>query len=186
MRVAILGDYPLDLNRIGGGVEAVVSYLVSELKNLQDLDLHVVTLREDVRQRDIRANGNLTVHYLPAAYRFANVTFFAVNRFRLLRELSAIEPDVIHAHIAGTYAEVAHTTGRPTVLTPHGIRHHESALEHGWFSRLVRRPLVTREEKASVRRARHIIAISPYIQDEFGSLIRAAVYPIENPVAVAG
>jgi glycosyltransferase involved in cell wall biosynthesis len=183
MRVAILGDYPLDLNRMGGGVEAVVSYLASGLQKFQDLDLHVVTLREDIQQRDICEYGNLTVHYLPAAYRFGNVTFFAVNRFRLLRELIAIEPDVIHAHVAGTYAEVAYMTGLPTVLTPHGIRHHETELEDGWFSRLVRRPLVTREERAGVRGARHIIAISPYIQEEFSSLIRAAVYPIENPVA---
>lgn len=182
MRVAILGDYPFHQNCIRGGVEAVVSYLVAELKKFDDLDLHVITLRRDTQQRRIRRNGSLTIHYLPAAYRFGNVTFFAVNKVRLLRELAAIKPDVIHAHVAGPYADVAYVTGLPTVLTPHGIRHHESWLERGWLGRLVRRPLITREEKASIRRARHIIAISPYVQEEFGPLIQATVYPIENPI----
>jgi glycosyltransferase involved in cell wall biosynthesis len=183
VKVAILGDYPLAPNRITGGVEAVVSYLVAELKRFEDLDLHVVTLREDIQERHICRDGNLTVHYLPAAYRFANVTLFVVNKVRLLRELAAIKPDVIHAHIAGTYAEVAHMTGLPTVLTPHGICHRERVLEPGWLNRWMRAPLTARVEKASVRRARHLISISPYIQEEFGSLIRGTVYPIENPIA---
>jgi glycosyltransferase involved in cell wall biosynthesis len=182
MRVVILGDYPVDSNHIVGGVEAVISSLAAELCKFEDLDLHIVTLREDIR-RCVRRTGNLTAHYLPAAYRFANVTFFVVNKMRLLYELATVKPDLIHAHIAGTYAEVAYMTGLPVVLTPHGIRHHETRSQQGWFNRLVRRPLITREEKGSVRRARYIIAISPYIQQEFGSLIRAAVYPIENPVA---
>ncbi len=183
MRVAILGDYPLEPDRIAGGVEAVVSYLVAELRKFEELDLHVVTLREDIRQRRvIRQGSNLTAHYLPAAYRFANVTFFIINKFRLLRELATIKPDLIHAHVAGTYAEVAHMTGLPAVLTLHGIRYRDSWLQRGWLNRLVRRPLITREEKSSVKRARHIIAISPYIQEEFGPLIQAAVYSIENPV----
>lgn len=183
MKVAILGDYPFDANHIVGGVEAVVSYLVAELKRFEDLDLHVVTLREDIQERHVRRNGNLTVHYLPAAYHFANVTFFVINKVRLLRELAAIKPDVIHAHIAGTYAEVAHMTGLPSVLTPHGICHREKALEPGWLDRWMRAPLTARAEKASVRRARHLISISPYIQEEFGSLTRGTVYPIENPIA---
>lgn len=184
MRVAILGDYPLEPNRIAGGVEAVITYLVAELKKFEDLELHVVTFREDVRQRCVyQQANNVTVHYLPPAYRFANVTFFVINKFRLLRELADIKPDLIHAHIAGTYAETAYMTGLPTVLTLHGIRHHECRLKQGWLNRVVRCPLITREEKAVVRGARHIIAISPYIQEEFGSLIRATVYPIENPIA---
>ncbi len=184
MKVAILGDYPVDPGRISGGVEAAISYLVDELRRFEGLDLHVVTLRENVRQRLARRSGNVTLHYLPAAYRLANVTFFVVNKVRLLRELHAIRPDLIHAHIAGTYAQVAYATGLPTILTPHGIRHRSEWPGDRWLDRLVRRPLTAREERASVRRAHHLIAISPYIQEEFGHLIRATVYPIENPIPV--
>lgn len=182
VRVAMLGDYPLDPTRIVGGVEAVISCLATELSCRDDLELHLVTLREDVATRRVVADGRLTVHYLPASYRFGNVTFFAVNRIRLRRELSAIQPDILHVHIAGPYAEVAFATGRPTVLTQHGMRHRAEWLDHGWFNRWVRRPLTAREELNSLRLARHLIAISPYLSKTYGHLLRATVYPIENPV----
>lgn len=182
LKVAILGDYPLDPERMTGGVESVIGYLVPELSKFPDLELHVITLREVV-QKHIRQNGNVSLHYLPASYRFGNVTFFAVNRLRLLRELNGIQPDLIHAHIAGPYAEVAYWTGRPTVLTQHGIRHRSEWLDHGWLNRWVRRPLIAREETDSIRQARHLIAISPYICREYEGVIRGTVYPIENPVA---
>ena len=182
MRIAILGDYPLNPNSIVGGVEAVVRYLVMELRCFDDLDIHVLTLRSDVAKTQVCRDGNLTIHYVPAAYRFANVTFFAVNKLRVLRQLARIQPDLIHAHIAGQYAEMAHLSRRPYVLTAHGIRHREEWMRHGWFNRTVRRRLLIREEFGSIYRARHLIMISPYISDEFGPWIRATVYPIENPV----
>jgi glycosyltransferase involved in cell wall biosynthesis len=183
MRIAILGDYPLNANSIVGGVEAVVRYLTMELSCFDNLDIHVVTLRSDLAHAQVCRDGKTTAHYVPAAYRFANVTLFAVNKFRVLRELTCIQPDLIHAHIAGQYAQMAHLSGRPYVLTPHGIRHREEWLQQGWFNQTVRRPLVTREEFSCIRRARHLIAISPYVRGVFGTWIHGAVYPIENPIA---
>jgi glycosyltransferase involved in cell wall biosynthesis len=46
----------------------------------------------------------------------------------------------------------------------------------------VRYPLLWWEEFGSVRRARHIISISPYVREAFDGHIRGAVYPIENPI----
>jgi len=182
MKVAILADYPLDLEYIHGGVEAVVCNLVEKLFTIAGLELHVVTLCENKAFRRVNSGRSLTVHYVPAAYRFANVTFFLINKLRLLRALHSIQPDVVHAHIAGTYAEVSQLFGRPAVLTLHGIRHRATWLDNGWLNRYVRRPLIAREERASIRGARHLIAISPYLHQEFSSFIRGQVYTIENPV----
>lgn len=182
MRVAILGDYPLEPDCIGGGVEAVVRNLVTALSRLSGLETHVVTFREEITTRQIVTHGLVTIHYLPPLYRFANITFFVINKLRLLSELRLIQPDVVHAHIAGTYAEVSQLFGRPAVLTVHGIRHRAPRLNYGWLNRYVRRPLIAREERESIRNARHLIAISPYVQQEFGSVIRGQVYAIENPV----
>lgn len=182
MKVAILADYPFNLEYIHGGVEAVVRNLVEELSAIAGLELHVVTLYEDATFRRVTSGRSLTVHYVPAAYRFANVTFFLINKLRLLKVLRSIRPDVVHAHVAGTYAEVSQLFGRPAVLTAHGIRYRATWLDYGWLNQYVRRPLIAREERASIRGARHLIVISPYIQQEFGSLIRGQVYAIENPV----
>lgn len=182
MKVAVLSDYPLDPHYLRGGVEAVVRNLVEKLSGIAGLELHVVALREIKTFRRVTSGHNLVVYYVPAAYRFANITFFLINKLRLLKVLHSIQPDVVHAHIAGTYAEVSQLFGRPAVLTVHGIRHRAPWLQSGWLNRYVRRPLIAREERASVRGARHLISISPYVEQEFGSLIRGRVYAIENPV----
>ncbi len=182
MKVAILSDYPLDLEYVHGGVEAVVCNLIERLSHVIGLELHVVALRENLSAYQVITRHAVTAHYLPASFRFANITFFLINKLRLLRTLRLIQPDVVHAQIAGMYAEAAQLSGFPAVLTPHGIRYRATWLDNGWLNRYVRRPLIAREERASIRGARHLIAISPYVQQEFGSLIRGKVYIIENPV----
>jgi glycosyltransferase involved in cell wall biosynthesis len=185
MRLAILGDYPRQPDKIGGGVEAVISYLVQGLRQFPDLELHVVTLCEDVHRVEVVRRNGMTAHYVPADYRFANLTFFIRNKLRLRRALRAIQPDLIHAHIAGTYAHVAFGMGRPAVLTPHGIRYREAQIKRGWLNRMLRYPLTRYDEWVGIRVARHIISISPYVVQEFASAIRGQVYPIENPISDA-
>lgn len=185
MKVVIMGDYPRDPSRIGGGVEAVIVYLVQGLRQFSDLDLHIVTLREDVGDGAVVQQDGTTVTYVPAAYRFANLTFFIRNKRRLRRVLRSIRPDLIHAHIAGTYSQVASRMDCPAVLTPHGIRYREANLKRGWLNQAVRYPLIRREERVGIKVARHIISISPYVEQEFASAIRGRVYPIENPISDA-
>lgn len=181
LRVALLGDYPLTPNRISGGVEYVLHSLAGELAKAEDLEVHVITLRRDVPARQVRRAEGVTAHYLRPVYRFANVTFHLINKLKLWRELAALQPDVIHAHIAGTYGEVAHHTGKPYVLTPHGVRHREPTPGASWFTRLVRQPLIRHNERQSVRAAHYLTAISPYVMREFGADVRGQVHLIENP-----
>jgi len=181
LRIALLGDYPLTPERISGGVEYVLHSLAGELAKAEDLDVHVVTLRRDVPERQVRRVAGVTAHYLRPVYRFANITLHLINKLKLGRELAAIRPDVIHAHIAGTYGEVAHRSGRPYVLTPHGIRHREPTPGASWFTQAVRQPLIRHNERQSVRAARHLTAISPYVIREFGADVRGQVHFIENP-----
>ncbi len=183
MRVALLGDYPRDPSKIGGGAEAVVTYLVQGLRQVPDLDLHVVTLCDGLEQNTTVQQDGLTVHYVPAAYRLAGVTFFIRNKIRLLRALRSVEPDLIHAHIAGTYAQVAFQTKRPAVLTLHGVRYREANLKQGFLNHALRRHLITFDERRGIKVANNIIAINPYILEEFAHIIRGQVYHIENPLA---
>jgi len=183
MRLAILGDYPRDPSEIGGGVEAVITYLVNGLRQFPDLDIHIVTLRADVDDDAVVQRDGIHVYYLRADYRFANLTFFARNKLRLRRVLRSIRPDLIHAHVAGTYSRVAFSIGCPAVLTPHGIRYREAKIKRGWLNQFIRYPLRRREERVGIRVARHVISISPYIEQEFASIIRGQVYSIENPIS---
>jgi len=182
MKVVIAGPYPKDIEKVRGGVEAVIVYLTEGLQHFRDLDLHVVTLQKGIQQERTVSSDRLTVHYLPMASRLSYLTFY-VNKWRLKRKITSISPDVVNAHVAGEYAEAAFQTNCPAVLTLHGIRHREVKTFQSAFSRLYRGWHIARTERFCVKRARHIIAISPYIIEEFGDLIRADTYLIENPIA---
>lgn len=182
MKVVIVGPYPRNVEKIRGGVEAVILYLTEGLQHFTDLDLHVVTLQNGIQQETTFSSDRLTVHYLPSASRLSYLTFY-LNRWRLKRKMTSIAPDVINAHVAGEYVEAAFQTHCPTVVTLHGIRHREVKTFRSAFSRLYKGWHIARTERFCVKNARHIIAISPYILAEFGDLISADAHHIENPIA---
>jgi glycosyltransferase involved in cell wall biosynthesis len=181
VRIAIVGDFPHDPARIQGGVEAVVAYLARSLAAFPDLDVHTLTLKPGLAQARTAEWNRVTAHYVPAAFRFANLTLHRENRRRLRAALTRIAPDVVHAHIAGVYGLTAAGFGCPWLLTIHGIRHREFALRPGLGNRF-RQLLVGWMERTSIAAARHLIAISPYVVDEFGPIIRGQVHHLENPI----
>jgi len=182
MRIVMMGDYPRDPEHVGGGVEAIILYLLRELRRLDDLELHVVTLRSDVTEQVVSHDG-VTVHYVAPDYRLNAFTFDFYHQRLLRQELAALQPDLVHVHINGTYALAAARSGFPFVLSIHGIRWREMALRRDWRSLLYRRWIVTYQEWAGVHAAKHVIASSPpYVRKEFGHIIRGTIYDIENPV----
>ncbi|MDY7076290.1 MAG: glycosyltransferase family 4 protein [Chloroflexota bacterium] len=181
VRIAMMGDYPRDPEHVGGGVEAVTLYLLGELQRFDDLELHMITMRPDVKEKVV-CYDRTTVHYIATNYRRNALTLDSHHRRLLRQKLTALQPDLVHAHIAGTYHLATLGMGFPTVLTLHGVRRNETALWRGWRSQLYRRWVITYQEWASVRAAEHVIAISPYIRREFGRTVRGQIYDIENPI----
>ncbi|HEA26603.1 MAG TPA: glycosyltransferase family 1 protein [Ectothiorhodospiraceae bacterium] len=182
MKVVIAGPYPKNVEKIRGGVEAVVVNLTEGLQHFTDLDLHVVTLQGGIQQERTVSSDRLTIHYLPRASRLSYLTFY-VNRQRIKKKITNIAPNIIHAQAAGVYAEAAFQTNCPTIVTLHGIIHREVKTYRSTFSRLYKGWCRVRREQSCVKNARHIIAISPYILEEFENLISADTYLIENPIA---
>jgi glycosyltransferase involved in cell wall biosynthesis len=182
MRIAVIGDYPRDPEHVGGGVEAITLYLLRGLQQFDNMELHVITLRSDVPEKAASHKG-IAAHYVKPNHRLNALTFDLYHQ-RLLREkLVALQPDLVHAHITGTYALAAARSGFPFVLSVHGIRHREMALKRDWRTQLYRRWIVAYQEWVSIRAARHLIASSPpYVRKEFGRIIRGTIYDIENPV----
>lgn len=185
MHIVMMGDYPRDPKHVGGGVEAITYNLLRGLQQFDDLELHMVTLRSDVAET-VTSHGGVTVHYIPPNYRLNAATFDYYHQRLLRQELAALQPDLAHVHINGTYALAAASSGFPFVLSVHGIRRREMALRRDWRSRLYRRWMVTYQEWASIRAAKHIIASSPpYVREEFGRIIRGTIHDVENPVKEA-
>jgi glycosyltransferase involved in cell wall biosynthesis len=182
MHVVVVGDYPAYPNKISGGVESVILYLTQALQRYPDLKLDVVTLdRWGLGQRSLE-HENITVHYVPSARLPGRLSILA-NIRRMQAEMTRLQPDLIHAHIAGAYAEAAAATGLPWVLTLHGVRFLEASLRTGFLNRIYRGWFIKREELRALERAEHIIAISPFIQTTFNGHLRGQVYDIENPIS---
>jgi glycosyltransferase involved in cell wall biosynthesis len=121
------------------------------------------------------------VHYLPRSGLPGYLSILA-NIRQMRAEMIRLEPDLVHAHVAGEYAEAAAISGLPWVLTPHGIRFREVDLRRGFLDKIYRGWFVKREERRTIKRAKHLISITPFIQSTFNGQIRGKVYNIENPV----
>lgn len=181
MRVVMAGDYPPDPNQISGGVQAVVCYLTQALQDYPDIELELVTLGKRGTPRQTVRHDQVTVHYLPSA-RWPSYLSTLANIRQLRLEMKRLAPDLIHAQVAGEYAAAAAGTGLPWVLTLHGIRFLEVDLWPDFKSRFYRGWFIKQEERWAVRRAKHVISISPFIQSTFNGQIRGRVYDIENPI----
>jgi glycosyltransferase involved in cell wall biosynthesis len=185
MHIVLAGDYPRDPGQISGGVEAVTLYLTQGLQYYPDLKLDVVTLDRWRLGRRVVQSNNITVHYLPLpAIRLPSRLSITATIHQIRTELLRLKPDLIHAQVAGKYAEAAAETGLPWVLTLHGIRFLEADLWPGLVNRY-RGWLIKKEELYLITQARHLISISPFIQAIFKGCIRGQVYNIENPIADA-
>ncbi len=182
MRVAMLGPYPQDEHTILGGVEAVVACLLKHLAGVSDLELHLVTCQAGAADLQGSRGGaaGWQTHVL-ARQRGGRLSFHRQERQGIVATLRQLEPDVVHAHTTGLYAAAALDSGLPAVITAHGITFREARIHRGLANRF-RGWLDSALEQRSLRRARHLISISPYVERELQGLTRARIHAIANPV----
>jgi len=179
VRVAMLGPYPLNPERIEGGVEAIIARLAQGLSRLGDVNLHVITCQRAVERERVSQKDGMTVHYLPRA-RMGHITFHLRDRRRMVRLLHEIRPDVVHGQGTGMYAGAVLDSGYPAVISIQGIMFREAALVHTPWRRF-QRSMASIYEKRCLRRSRDIIPSSPYAVEEFSSWLDATIHSVENP-----
>ncbi len=178
MKVAVLGQYPVERSRPNGGVETVISVLCREMARRPEVELQVLSCSAS---EGTLSEPEAGIIRLPRR-RFGRATFYWRDVRELRRCLRRFRPDVVHAHGTGLYAAAAFSGDLPTtVITPHGIVAREAKLAMplreriGWY-------LQALWEARVLRCACHIIAISPYVEQELSHLSRATFHLIENPV----
>jgi len=177
MRIAILGPYPLDTERLGG-VEVAIVYVQRELLKLSDLELQIITCKEELSAPRVVEQGRLRVIYLPRG-RFGRVTRHRREVQAILGALRRFEPDIVHAHGSGLYAGAALASPYPAVITVHGIISQEAKLLTGWRNKL-RGFFDAQYERAVIRRARHLMLITPYVEKVFAGVFSGKSYLVEN------
>ncbi len=179
VRIALLSDYPVDPNRIYGGVQAVAYHLAEGLAAHEDLDVHVIHSSRDVSADSVSVEGRLTVHHIAPSAHSATPNLIA-SLSPCSRVLQAVKPDLSNAH-TGQYALAALRVGVPTVYTIHGIPH--LALRHvrgtrDWCAGAVQ----VLFDRLVIRRVSDIIAISPHVEATYRKKTKARFHRAENLV----
>lgn len=182
MRVALVGDYPLDPNRISGGPQAVFAYLVQGLERFQDLDLHVVAAHKTLDSRRILQRDRVTFHYLPYPNRTTFLAYPTLWR-SIQHTLRQIKPDLVHGQSGYIYGTIVLGSGYPTALTVHSIHGTEVRFATSPSRRLNVRLQHLLMRWYFVSRVRHVVSISPYIRRHYESRVKATFYDIDNPVS---
>ena len=179
MRVAILGQFPVDLTRLGG-VEVAIVYLMDTLRSVGVDDLHIITCRSELARPQTTTRNGVSLHYLPRRNQ-GRMTWHLREVGMMNALLREIKPDIVHGHSTGLYAGAALSSGFANVITAHGIVAREVALYQGLGMRL-RGGIDALYERYCLGKAQDIIAISPYVEDIFRPLTKARFHLVENAV----
>ena len=180
----MLGPFPRSMDRIDGGVAAAVSYLAHALVSEQGVDLIGVRITAGAGVSDDAGSLPWPVVDLTLG-RGSVSTLFMRQRRRFSDLIQHFRPDLIHAQGADLAGLLAVRCQRPSVVTVHGVLAECARLQSSATARA--RDLLQSflTERPTVRGARDLISISPYIDRYYRDEIRGRVHFIPNPVADA-
>lgn len=180
MRLALITYYPANAQNISGGVDTVSYNLVQALRADAGLDLHVITCRPDVPADDTTVEDGVTFHRL-STQRRRILPNLVTTVFRIGTVLAQVQPDLVNAH-TGEFATAALRLGLPTVYTVHGLAGHELRAPASAKQRIALLVMVAYERYA-LRRARHVIALTPFGEAYLRPHTQAVLHRVDNPVA---
>lgn len=179
IRLALLGLYPIS-GVATGGAEKVCCQLASVLARREDLDVHVICPDRGASADRGFDRGSVHVHAIGCKKPVPmGVYHYLGLRKRVVNLIDDLSPDVAHAQDPA-YGLWAAEAGIPTVTTVHGMYGREAAFIRGARRLMARVHL--RSFRKALRKARFLISINPYVQEELGACTDAAFFPIANPV----
>jgi len=193
LRVAILGSYPtwpfreqLRLRRDTRHVTTTWNVNLAEALARRDgLEIEFFTLAAGIPEsRVIPLTDNLRIHFLsmPRIVKGLDLALgLRLSTAMIGRELERVSPDVVHG--IGTehpFAHIATTLPYPSVITVHGVmsRVIKAVQVPPWSPKR----MFARLERRVLRTARHVITISPYVEEALQIGAGTHTYDIENSI----
>lgn len=186
MRVLMLADIPLTL--LGGSDGEVVwnrdflptpvLNLIEALARMPELEISVLSFRRDGAGKGTLW-GRVHIEVVQTPKGSGLSTLYLLRSRMVAKSIQRIRPDVVHGQgIEAGYAWLATLQPRPHLLTFHGVYGVTAYLKpRGIWQRLGR--LL---QWATLKKAKHIIAISHYLERWFRAASKAKVYHIPNAV----
>jgi len=180
-KVAIVGDYPLNEEEIGGGVQSAMVNLVHGLAKIDTLEIHVIALKRGIEREISFQKGLIHYHFSPRFVPYEISFICGIHRRRILKQLLKIKPSLVHAHDY-EYTYLCIRPPYPIILSPHGNPRLESRYIlnpihrwrywfHGFMSELL-----------LARFTDNLIIISEYSKRELKVSPKAKTFIIPNAV----
>jgi glycosyltransferase involved in cell wall biosynthesis len=180
LKLAFVTSFPDDPKAPHGGVEAVSVNLVKALAEFDDLDIDVVTTKQDCSRELTEEWGKVRIHRLAWAGGSMLGNAIGPGRRQMQEFLRKINPDVIHAH--DTYGLLVKGLPVPRVFTIHGFIYGDVKVSGTRFASL-RWRLWKLFETSGWKDQKHIISISPYVRQRLSGIAKGKIYEIDNPVS---
>ena len=179
VRVAIVTSFPRDPEDPCGGIESVSVHLARALSQLGGLQLDIVTDDKDCSVLEKSQWGDIHIYRLPHPGRSKLGNAIGPGRRQMMRYLTQLSPDVIHAH--GVYGMMVKGLSIPRVFTVHGLISREVRL---FGDRMValRSWLWKRMEQGGWADQPHVISINPYVREQIAGIVTGVIHDIDNPI----
>lgn len=181
MKIAVVGDYPLDEEKIEGGVQSAMVNLVHGLAKTGKLDIHVVAPKKGISGNISFTKDSINYHFFPKFTPFELSLILGVNKRRIFERLLQIKPAIVHAHSTG-YSYLCRNSSYPIIITPHGIPQREAKYRmrklkvlRTWLHGTILGLLLSRY-------TRYLILISEYSRKVLKLSPQARYFFIPNPV----
>jgi glycosyltransferase involved in cell wall biosynthesis len=182
MRVALVGDYPPRSDRIGGGPQAVFSYLLEGLKQIEELELYVVSAQKTVSAETVFLRDGVHFYFLVHPHLPMELAFLPL-RHRIRQTLRRIKPDIVHVQAGDIYGSICTGMPYPMLSTMHNVPVTEPRFMQTWVSRIRMAIHDSWTNAHFLRNARHIVSISEHINRGVAPRTQAKLYSIPNPIA---
>lgn len=126
IKVLMVGLVPPDIERIDGGVVAVILNLLSSFSKMESVEIVFVSFNREINQEIIKEySSNIKMHYIPYKVPFKLIDYF-INRKALKEIIRYEKPDIIHIQeVTPHILRFVHFPKSKIVLTQHGIMSEE-------------------------------------------------------------
>jgi len=122
----MVGLLPTDIEKIDGGVVAVILNLLSSFSKMENVEIVFVSFNQEINQEISREySTNIKLHYIPYTVPFKLLDYF-INRKILNKIIKSEKPDIIHIQeVTPHILRFIHFPKDKIVLTQHGIMSEE-------------------------------------------------------------
>ena len=181
LRVLMVGHFARRKGENDGGVSAVMSYLADALLERQDIELIGVRLGSASGDASSDDNLGFPVHSIAMKSR-GLASGFRYQRQCFEEIVNVTNPDIVHGQGADLAGFLASRSGRPAIVTVHGIIGEDARYKSRFVDRIRERVTSRFIERSVIRHSESLILISPYVAAYYGEAIRGARHDIPNPV----